>query len=64
MCSLCFKTRPKGISGLVKPILLVMEGKEESKITLRYAAEFERVKQILRRRKCVFTDQDLLAVKS
>lgn len=58
--SLCSKTRPKGISGLVKPILPVMEGKEESKCTLIHAAELERVKQILRRRKCVFTDQNLL----
>lgn len=57
-CSLCSKTRPKGIPGLAKLLLQVMEGKEESKLSLRYAAEFERVKQILRRRKCVFADQN------
>lgn len=46
-CSLCSKTRPGGISEPAKTSLLVMDRKEEPKLTLRYAAEFERVKERL-----------------
>lgn len=38
---------------------LVMDRKKESKLILTRAAESEKLKQRLRRRKCVFTDENL-----
>lgn len=50
----------RGISEPAKPSLLVMDRKEAPKSTLRHAAEFETLKQRLRRRKYVFTGQNLV----
>lgn len=40
-CSLCSKSSLKGISGPANPVLVVVDREEESKLTLRHAAEFE-----------------------
>lgn len=57
-CSLCSKTKPRGISEPAKPSLFVMDREEEYKLSLRHAAEFERLKQRLW--KYAFTDQNLV----